>query len=212
MTGREDRGRHQRRDPVVGLEFDTTGVLGVSRPRRARRARLSRLAHLPRVHDLATGRRWHFVFAWLFVVNGLALSGLQLVQRPSVARPDAEPRAAARASASIIDHAPLRFAHGEDARSYNVLQKFAYLGVIAVLAVMVLTGLTMSPGVNAAAPWLVDLFGGRQSARTIHFLCATATVLFVLVHVVHGDPHRHLEQRALDDHRQLRHQADRSRP
>jgi thiosulfate reductase cytochrome b subunit len=41
----------------------------------------------------------------------------------------------------------------------------------------------MSPGVNAAAPWLLDLFGGRQSARSIHFICATLIVLFVIVHL-----------------------------
>ena len=53
-----------------------------------------------------------------------------------------------------------------------------------MLPLVVLTGLTMSPGIDAAFPWLVDLFGGRQTARTIHFICATLIVLFVLVHVV----------------------------
>jgi thiosulfate reductase cytochrome b subunit len=48
---------------------------------------------------------------------------------------------------------------------------------------MIVTGLTMSPGVNAALPALVDLFGGRQSARTIHFITASLLVLFVIVHV-----------------------------
>ena len=66
-----------------------------------------------------------------------------------------------------------------------MLQKLAYLAVIFVLLpVMVLTGLTMSPAVTAAVPVLFDLFGGRQSARTIHFLVANLLVLFVLVHVV----------------------------
>ena len=49
---------------------------------------------------------------------------------------------------------------------------------------MVLTGLTMSPGMDAILPWLVELFGGRQSARTIHFIAATLLVLFVIVHLV----------------------------
>jgi thiosulfate reductase cytochrome b subunit len=61
----------------------------------------------------------------------------------------------------------------------------SYLAVIFVLLpAMVLTGLTMSPGMDAIFPWLVDLFGGRQSARTIHFIAASLIVLFVLVHVV----------------------------
>ena len=60
----------------------------------------------------------------------------------------------------------------------------SYLAVILVLLpVMVLTGLTMSPGMDAIFPWLVDLFGGRQSARTIHFIVANALVLFALIHL-----------------------------
>jgi thiosulfate reductase cytochrome b subunit len=49
---------------------------------------------------------------------------------------------------------------------------------------MVLTGLTMSPGVDAAFPALLDLFGGRQSARTLHFLSAALIVGFIVVHLV----------------------------
>jgi thiosulfate reductase cytochrome b subunit len=59
-----------------------------------------------------------------------------------------------------------------------------YLGVVFVLLpLMILTGLAMSPGIDAIVPWLVDLFGGRQSARTIHFIAAGLMVLFVFVHV-----------------------------
>ena len=56
--------------------------------------------------------------------------------------------------------------------------------VVMLLPVMVLSGLTMSPAVTAAMPFLFDLFGGRQSARTIHFIVANLLVLFVLVHIV----------------------------
>jgi thiosulfate reductase cytochrome b subunit len=49
---------------------------------------------------------------------------------------------------------------------------------------MLLTGLAMSPGMDAAFPLLIDMFGGRQSARTIHFISASLIVLFVLVHLV----------------------------
>ena len=74
---------------------------------------------------------------------------------------------------------------GEEAKRYNILQKLAYLAVVFVLLpLMVLTGLTMSPGVDAALPGLLTLFGGRQSARTIHFITANLIVLFVVVHVV----------------------------
>ena len=75
----------------------------------------------------------------------------------------------------------LKFPHERD---YNVLQKLTYLiMIIGVLPLIILAGLTMSPGMDAAFPWLLDLFGGRQTARTIHFICATLIVLFVLVHV-----------------------------
>jgi thiosulfate reductase cytochrome b subunit len=90
-----------------------------------------------------------------------------------------------RVLAQVWDHVRLRTPRGEAAKRYNVLQKLAYIAVIFVLLpVMVLTGLTMSPAVTAAAPVLFDIFGGRQSARTIHFLAANLLVLFVLVHVV----------------------------
>ena len=139
---------------------------------------------IPGYQDLATGRRWHFFFAWLFVINGLVYVGYtiasghwrQLVPTGAQLR---------HIGASIREHLLLRFPKGEEAKSYNVLQKLAYFGVIVVLVpILILAGLTMSPGMDAAFPWLVDLFGGRQTARTIHFIAATLIVLFVLVHVI----------------------------
>jgi thiosulfate reductase cytochrome b subunit len=56
--------------------------------------------------------------------------------------------------------------------------------IFVLFPVMVLTGLTMSPGFDAIAPVLVDVFGGRQSARSIHFICANLLVLFLIVHLV----------------------------
>jgi thiosulfate reductase cytochrome b subunit len=86
---------------------------------------------------------------------------------------------------SISEHLRLHFPKGEEAKRYNVLQKLAYLVVVLVLLpLMLLTGLAMSPGMDAGYPILLDMFGGRQSARTIHFIAASLIVLFVLVHVV----------------------------
>jgi thiosulfate reductase cytochrome b subunit len=97
-------------------------------------------------------------------------------------RPDLSP---AHVWQDIKDHARLRFPTGEAALRYNVLQKASYIGVIFVaLPLIILTGLTMSPGMNAAWPWLVDLLGGRQSARSIHFITAFALVAFFLVHIL----------------------------
>ena len=144
-------------------------------------------ATLPEHRDLAIARRWHFFLAWLFVINGAVyylfgvISGhLRRDLAPTGA--DIRPRNVWR---SIVDHIRLRHPVGEEAKRYNILQKFAYLAVIVILLpAMVLTGLTMSPGVDAAAPWLTSLFGGRQSARAIHFITANLIVLFVIVHIV----------------------------
>ncbi|MGO4199666.1 cytochrome b/b6 domain-containing protein [Rhizobium sp. YAF28] len=172
---------------IAGVEVPTTGVLGVSTfvgdptPRA-----FPAWATIPSFQDLATGRRWHFFFAWLFLVNGIFYLGFSVLTghfRRDLAptRRGLSPR---HLWHEILDHARLRFPEGEQARHYNVLQKLTYLAVIVILLpTMLLTGLTMSPGFDAIVPSLVDVFGGRQSARTIHFMTATLLVLFVLVHV-----------------------------
>jgi thiosulfate reductase cytochrome b subunit len=142
---------------------------------------------VPSWRDLATGRRWHFFFAWLFAINGLVYLAFGLFGGHF--RRDLLPTRAQLAPANIrheiVTHARLRFPKGEEAKRYNVLQKLSYIGVALVaLPLMVATGLTMSPGLDAAWPWLPELFGGRQSARSIHFICASLVVLFVIVHLV----------------------------
>jgi thiosulfate reductase cytochrome b subunit len=83
-----------------------------------------------------------------------------------------------------MDHIRLRHPTGEAAKRYNVLQRFAYLGLIALVIGMVTTGLTMSPGFDAFAPWLLDLCGGRQSARSLHFIFASLITAFIIVHLI----------------------------
>jgi len=174
---------------VGASTFDTTGIFGVSRnAARQEVARgFPRWFTLPSWRDLALGRRWHFFFAWLFAVNLLlyllaAVASGHLRRDLLPARGQMRPRALLR---DIADHLRLKFPRGEAARHYNPLQKLSYVAVVLVLLpAMVLTGLTMSPGIDAILPWLVDIFGGRQSARTIHFIAASLITLFVLVHVV----------------------------
>jgi thiosulfate reductase cytochrome b subunit len=85
----------------------------------------------------------------------------------------------------IKAHARLRFPTGEAALRYNILQKISYVAVIFLfLPLMILTGLAMSPSMDAAWPWLLDLFGGRQSSRSIHFIVAAALLAFIVVHLV----------------------------
>ena len=172
---------------IGNVTFDTTGVLGLSRGADGQlEARgFPSWITLPSYRDLATGRRWHFFFAWLFVLNGLAYLAYSLWSG-HLRRDLAPTRLQLRnIGHDIAEHIRLRFPKGEEAKRYNVLQKLAYLAVVlGLLPLVVLTGLTMSPGLDAAFPFLVEIFGGRQSARTIHFLCATGIVLFVIVHVV----------------------------
>lgn len=173
---------------IGNLSLDTTGMLGVSTVDGEATARgFPAWATLPSYQDLATGRRWHFFFAWLFVLNGLVYMAHGFLARHfrRDLLPAKEELTPANLGHEIIDHARLRFPKGEKARRYNALQKLTYLLVIFVLLpVMIATGLTMSPGFNAFAPWLLDIFGGRQSARTLHFITATALIGFVVVHVV----------------------------
>lgn len=172
---------------IGSLTVPTTGVLGVSTLDGQPTARaFPAWLTIPSYQDLATGRRWHFFFAWLFVFNGLIYLAAGLLSRHfardlAPGRGEIAPRHLWR---EIVDHARLRFPKGEAARHYNALQKLTYIGVIFVLLpLMVLTGLTMSPGIDAAFPVLLDIFGGRQSARTIHFVAASLLVLFFIVHV-----------------------------
>ena len=141
---------------------------------------------IPSSYSLSAGRRWHLAFAWIFAVGLFAYWLASLLNRH--ARRDLAPRRAELAPrhiwADIKAHARLRFPRGEAALRYNILQKLSYLGVVALLLpAMILSGLAMSPGMDASWPWLVDLFGGRQSARSIHFIAAMLLVLFVLVHL-----------------------------
>lgn len=171
---------------LFGRAFDTTGVLGVSTQdgQPTPRAFPSWIT-IPSYQDLATGRRWHFFFAWLLVLNGLAYLASGFASRHF--RRDLLPSGAQirHIGTDIIDHLRLRFPRGEAARRYNVLQQLAYLAVVFVLfPLVVLTGLTMSPGIDSAVPQLLSVFGGRQTARLIHFLAASGLVLFVVVHLV----------------------------
>jgi thiosulfate reductase cytochrome b subunit len=187
MTSNENEAGARGITTLFGHAFDTTGLFGRSRDvdgAQGERGFPTWLT-IPSGQSLAIGRRWHFFFAWLLVFNGLfyllygAFSGHF---RRGLAPTGQDLRHLGR---SILEHARLRFPKGEEAKRYNVLQKLAYLSVVfVVLPVLILAGLAMSPGLDAAVPQLVTVFGGRQSARTVHFVCALLLVLFTLVHVL----------------------------
>ena len=142
---------------------------------------------LPASYNLALSRHWHLAAAPIFAFALLAYMLWSLANRHvsrdlAFRKDELAPR---HVWQDIRDHARLRFPTGAAARRYHVLQKARYIGVIFVaLPLVILTGLTMSPGMNAAWPWLVDLFGGRQSARSLHFIAAVALAAFFLVHIL----------------------------
>src|SRR5690606_19593635 len=135
--------------------------------------------------SLAIARDWHVVFAWVF---GLSLL---LFLIASLANGHFRRDIATRRSdwtwpairADIGAHLRLDFDHAGG--RYNFLQKVSYGAVIFVLLpLMVLTGMAMSPGMDASWPFLSQVFGGRQSARSIHFIVAWLLFAFFVVHVV----------------------------
>src|SRR5271163_3405946 len=169
---------------IFGHSFNTTGVLGASRGDDGglEERGFPSWATLPSYQDLAMGRRWHFFFAWILVLNGLVYFANLILSRhigdlwPSLADLKAIPHA-------IAEHVRLRFPSGDEALHYNVLQKLAYLSVVIAFPILILAGLTMSPAMDSAFPWLLTLFHGRQSARTVHFVVAGSLVAFVVVHL-----------------------------
>jgi thiosulfate reductase cytochrome b subunit len=175
---------------VIGrhIEIPTTGVLGrwTDPQGRVSTRAFPYWMTLPSRYSLSAARRWHFLFAWVLVLGGLVYVIASLINRhfrrdllPS--RREVAPR---HIWQDIKDHARLRFPRGEAAAHYNILQKLSYaLVIFGLIPLMILTGLTMGPGFNATFPQLLVLFGGRQSARSIHFLCAGGLVLFVFVHL-----------------------------
>jgi thiosulfate reductase cytochrome b subunit len=133
------------------------------------------------------GRSLHFLAAWCLVVPGALylIGGLVGGHFRSHLWPGAGELAPRAIWRSVVDHLRFRIPPATGGPRYNVLQKVAYSAVVFLAApAMVLTGLAMSPAVGAAVPLLPRLFGGYQSARTIHFATFVLLVLFVVGHLV----------------------------
>ncbi|MBS0419562.1 MAG: cytochrome b/b6 domain-containing protein [Proteobacteria bacterium] len=144
-----------------------------------------------RTYDIFNKNGWarslHFLAAWflalagsVYVAWGIGSGHLWTDIIPRLR--DFSPR---RIWDDIRKHLRLSTLSGSGGLPYGILQKLTYAGVLLIaLPLMVLTGLTMSPAITASYPELLDLFGGSQSARTIHFIVFAGLVLFVVVHVV----------------------------
>jgi len=168
---------------ILGERFDTTGVLGLSVDGDAPTSRgFPAWATIPSYQDLGTGRVVHFFFAWILVITFIGWLLGSFVNGHLLR--DLAPRATDLRALphDIVNHLKFRFHH---TREYNVLQKWAYCGVLfLVLPLIILTGLAMSPAADAMVPFLPDVFGGRQTARTIHFCMMLLLVGFFVVHML----------------------------
>jgi Ni/Fe-hydrogenase b-type cytochrome subunit len=143
-------------------------------------------ATIPSFYSLADARLWHLAFAWVLTI-GLALHLLWSLANGHLRRDLALARGEWRPAhiwGDVKRHARLRLPGGAAALRYNTLQKLAYGAVIFVLLpLLIVTGLAMSPAMDAAWPLLTQIWGGRQSARSVHFLAAAALLAFVFVHL-----------------------------
>jgi len=172
---------------IGNRRWETTGVLGRWEDGRGtiQRRAFPHWATIPSTYNLALARRWHLAFAWPFAF-GLLFFMIRAFWNRHVAKDLSFTREELRARAvwgDVKDHLRFQFHHRE--ARYNLLQKASYIGVIfGLLPLLILTGLTMSPGINASAPWLLDLFGGRQSARSLHFIAAALLSAFITVHLL----------------------------
>lgn len=169
---------------VFGHSFTTTGLLGYTDDGmggRAPRAFPGWLT-LPGEQDLADGRRWHLLFGWALVAALFAYvvsAAIRGTLRELVLRPSDLPKLwPMQAYYFKLRKEPPP--HG----TYNPLQKAAYTLVLFVLfPLIVISGLTLSPGVDAAVPWLTAAFGGRQFARTWHFAFMAIFIAYFFGHL-----------------------------
>jgi thiosulfate reductase cytochrome b subunit len=173
---------------VGQVTIPTTGVLGVYTDHRGavQRRAFPWWATIPSDYNLADARIWHLAFAWVLSL-GLAAYLLWSLVNGHIRRDLHIRRAEWRPAHiwhDIKTHARLRFPAGAAALRYNVLQKLAYAGVLfGLLPLVIMTGLAMSPAMDAAWPFLTEIWGGRQSARSLHFIAAFGLVGFVVIHV-----------------------------
>lgn len=142
-------------------------------------------ATIPGYYSLAKARDWHMLFAWIFALSLLFFMIASLINRHF--RKDIVTRRKewrwANIREAIVNHIRLDFVHGP--QKYNFLQKLSYgIVIFILLPLMIFTGMAISPGMDAAWPWLLDIFFGRQSARSIHFITAWALAAFLVTHIV----------------------------
>ena len=170
------------------LRVKTDGVFGrwTDQDGQVQRRAFPHWITIPSRYNLADARLWHLAFAWVLGVSLLIYMIASLWNRHfqrdlTISRAEIRP---SHVWADIKDHARLRFPTGAAALRYNILQKLSYgLVLLVLLPLIIFTGLAMSPAMGSGWQWLLDIFGGRQSARSLHFIAMVALIGFFIVHV-----------------------------
>jgi thiosulfate reductase cytochrome b subunit len=141
---------------------------------------------IPSTYNLALARHWHLFFAWVFAFGFLIYLIVSLINRHlRDLHVEAREIAPKHLIEEVVHHAKLQFPTGAAALKYNTLQKLTYIIVLfGLFPLVILTGLCLSPGLSPVTIWAIDLFGGRSTARSIHFICAGLVALFIVVHLI----------------------------
>ena len=133
------------------------------------------------------GRSLHFLAGWFLVVSGALylLIGVAAGHFRRHLVPGTSQLSWTQFSREVRDHLRMHIPPATGGPDYGLLQRLSYVAMVFVtLPLMVLTGITMSPAITAAFPLLLTVFGGYQSARTIHFVAFAAAMAFLAVHVL----------------------------
>ncbi|ULQ50908.1 cytochrome b/b6 domain-containing protein [Flavihumibacter fluvii] len=133
------------------------------------------------------GRSGHFLAAWFLVLTGLSylVAGFVTGHFRRNLWPGSSEFTLQHLRQDLANHLKMKVPPATNGPHYGLLQKSTYLIVIFfLLPVIAITGLTMSPAITAAYPFLIKICFGAQSARTIHFFASVALVGFLIIHVV----------------------------
>ena len=136
-------------------------------------------------HNLGSGRRWHFLAAFTWIINGVVYMGLLLTTGLWQRLVPADWSIIPASFHTFLEYATLHIPQANEFHPFDPLQQLSYFAIVFILApLMILTGLAMAPAFIGRFPWYAKLFGGRQSARSIHFIIMIIFVIFIPVHII----------------------------
>lgn len=138
---------------------------------------------LPGEDNLGLGRHWHFFSVIFWILNGVVYVVLLFATGEWTRLIPTSWSIVPRAWQTLLTYLSFHIPPASDFRPFDPLQQLAYAGVVFLLApFMLLTGAVMSPAIEARFPWYIKIFGGRQAARSLHFLSMIAFTIFIIIH------------------------------